>query len=60
MRSLEEKKSKLATLRAHLSTGASQSERGEFVDDYSIEGVIAELDVEMDCRVKPGNDKNGQ
>jgi antitoxin ParD1/3/4 len=44
LRNLEEKKSKLAALRAHLSEGALQSKRGEFVDEYSIEDVISELD----------------
>lgn len=46
LRSLEERKSKLEALRAHLGEGAAQAQRGEFVKDYSIERVITELDQE--------------
>ncbi len=46
LRSLEERKSKLEALRAHLGQGAAQAERGEFVKDYSIEKVISDLDQE--------------
>lgn len=46
LRVLEERKSKLSALRAHLAQGAAQAERGEFVEDYSIEKVISELDQE--------------
>jgi antitoxin ParD1/3/4 len=41
---MEERKSKLATLRAHLSEGAAQARSGEFVEDYSIENVTTDLD----------------
>ncbi len=44
LRRLEERKSKLDVLRAHLAQGAAQAERGEFVEDYSIENIIADLD----------------
>jgi len=44
LRELEERKSKLEALRAHLGQGAAQVRRGEFVEDYSIENIIAELD----------------
>ncbi|RMB01827.1 antitoxin ParD1/3/4 [Eilatimonas milleporae] len=44
LRSLEERKSKLATLRAHLAEGADQARRGEFVDDYSIETFLESAD----------------
>ncbi len=44
LRELEERKSKLEALRAHLGQGAAQARRGEFVEDYSIENIIAELD----------------
>lgn len=47
LRSLEERKSKLEALRSHLGQGAAQAERGEFVEDYSIEKVISELDQEI-------------
>ena len=44
LRSLEERKSKLAALRAHLAEGADQARRGEFVDDYSIETLLESAD----------------
>ena len=40
LRDMEERKTRLDALRAHLEQGARQAEYG----DYSIEGVIAELD----------------
>ena len=46
LRGLEERKSKLDALRAHLGQGAAQAARGEFVKDYSIEDIISELDQE--------------
>ncbi len=46
LRGLEERKSKLEALRAHLGQGATQAASGEFVEDYSIETIIAELDQE--------------
>jgi len=45
LRELDERKARLQALRAHLAEGAAQAERGEFVD-YSLEGLIAELDGE--------------
>lgn len=47
LRSLEERRSKLEALRTHLRQGAAQAERGEFVEDYSIEKVISDLDQEI-------------
>ena len=47
LRVLEERKSKLDALRAHLAQGAAQAASGEFVEDYSIEKVISELDQEI-------------
>jgi len=44
LRDMEERKTRLDALRAHLEQGARQAENGDFVSDYSIEGVIAELD----------------
>ena len=44
LRSLEERKSKLEALRAHLSEGARQARNREFVEDYSVENVITSLD----------------
>ena len=46
LRELEGRKNKLDALRAHLAQGAAQAASGEFVKDYSIEGVISELDRE--------------
>ena len=43
---LEERKSKLEALRAHLGQGTRQAASGIFVEDYSIENIIAELDQE--------------
>ncbi len=40
----EERKSKPEALQVHLGQGAAQAARGEFVEDYSIENIIAELD----------------
>ncbi len=46
LRKMEEHKSKLEALRIHLREGAAQAERGEFVNNYSIESIIGELDAE--------------
>lgn len=35
---------KLDGLRKRLSVGAAQAEQGVFVEDYSIEGLLAEMD----------------
>jgi antitoxin ParD1/3/4 len=47
LRALEERKARLEALRSHLSEGAQQSANGEFVDNYSLESLIAELDQEV-------------
>ena len=44
LRTLEERKCKLDALRAHLGEGASQAKAGKFVDDFSMDGLIDELD----------------
>lgn len=44
LRNLEEKKSKLDALRAHLREGAAQAVKGQFIEDYSIDRVLIELD----------------
>ncbi len=46
LRHMEERKDKLQALRAHLAEGEAQARNGEFVEDYSIEGIIKELDAE--------------
>lgn len=47
LRGMEERKTKLEVLRTHLETGAQQARRGEYVADYSVEALIAELDDEV-------------
>jgi len=46
LRSLEDRKTRLEALRAHLDEGARQARRGEFVEDYSMSALIADLDDE--------------
>jgi antitoxin ParD1/3/4 len=45
LRVLEERKTRLDALRAHLTEGAGQAARGEFVQGYSVDKLIAETDV---------------
>ncbi len=47
LRNMEERKSKIDALRAYLAEGASQAQRGEFVENFSIEGLIDELNNEV-------------
>jgi antitoxin ParD1/3/4 len=47
LRDLEHKEQKLAALRAHLDEGARQAAAGEFVENFSIETIINELDNEI-------------
>ncbi|CAH1041876.1 type II toxin-antitoxin system ParD family antitoxin [Halomonas sp. TD01] len=46
LRAMEERKSKLEALRAHLAQGAEQARAGEFVDDFSMDALINDLDSE--------------
>ena len=46
LRSMEERKSKLDALRAYLAQGAQQAKTGDFVDDFSMESLINDLDNE--------------
>ncbi len=46
LRGLEEKRNKLEALRRHLGEGAAQARAGDFVKDFSVEGLIEELDRE--------------
>ncbi len=46
LRTLEERKSKLEALRGHLAQGAIQARTGEFVNDFSIDALITDLDNE--------------
>ena len=46
LRTLEEKKHKLDVLKAHLAQGAEQARAGEFVEGFSMQALIEELDQE--------------
>ncbi|MGP5562425.1 type II toxin-antitoxin system ParD family antitoxin [Vreelandella alkaliphila] len=46
LRAMEERKSKLEALRTHLAQGAEQARTGEFVDDFSMDALINDLDSE--------------
>ena len=46
LRAMEEHKSKLEALRTHLAQGAKQASAGEFVDDFSMDALINDLDNE--------------
>jgi antitoxin ParD1/3/4 len=43
---MEERKSKLDALRNHLGQGAEQARAGEFVDDFTMDTLINDLDNE--------------
>ena len=43
LRHMEEHDSRLAALRVHLAEGEAQAMNREFVNDFSMEGLIAEL-----------------
>jgi antitoxin ParD1/3/4 len=46
LRDMEIKRSKLEALRLHLAQGEAQAAKGEFVENYSLAGLLAELDQE--------------
>jgi antitoxin ParD1/3/4 len=46
LRTMEERMARLENLRHHLAEGAAQAEKGEFVEDFSVDGVIQSLDDE--------------
>ncbi|SNY97070.1 type II toxin-antitoxin system ParD family antitoxin [Halomonas sp. hl-4] len=46
LRAMEERKSKIEALRTHLAQGAEQARAGEFVDDFSMDSLINDLDRE--------------
>lgn len=48
LRDMEIRETKLDALRAHLEEGARQADAGEFVDDFSVEKLIEELDAELE------------
>jgi len=46
LRAMEERKSKLEVLRTHLAQGAQQAGAGEFVEEFSMDALINDLDSE--------------
>ena len=46
LRAMEERKSKLDALRNHLARGAEQARQGQFVEDFSMDRLIEDLDKE--------------
>ena len=44
LRQLEAQDEKLTRLRAHLAEGIAEADAGDFVDDYSIDAIMAEAD----------------
>ncbi|HCS66320.1 MAG TPA: type II toxin-antitoxin system ParD family antitoxin [Cellvibrio sp.] len=44
LRTLEERKQKLDVLNAHLSQGAQQADQSQFVENFSMDNLIEELD----------------
>ncbi|HOY22750.1 MAG TPA: type II toxin-antitoxin system ParD family antitoxin [Cellvibrio sp.] len=46
LRAMEERKSKLDALRNHLAQGAEQARQGQFVEDFSMDSLIEDLDKE--------------
>lgn len=46
LRAMEDRKSKLEALRSHLLEGATQAKNGEYVDDFSMDSLINDLDAE--------------
>jgi antitoxin ParD1/3/4 len=46
LRTLEDNRRRVDALRAHLSEGAEQSARGEYVEDYSLASVVEAADGE--------------
>lgn len=46
LRALEERKARLDALRSHLAQGAEQARAEEFVDRFSMDALISDLDNE--------------
>jgi antitoxin ParD1/3/4 len=47
LRAMEERKSKLEALRSHLAQGAEQARMNQFIDHFSMNALINELDSEV-------------
>ncbi len=41
---MAEDEARLEALKAHLAEGIAEADRGEFVEDFSVEDIISELD----------------
>jgi antitoxin ParD1/3/4 len=52
LRDMEVREAKLEALRAHLDEGARESELGIYVEDFSFEKLIEDLDAEIDDEVQ--------
>lgn len=48
LRDMEIREAKLEALRSHLAEGALQSAQGIYVEDFSFEKLIEQLDAELD------------
>jgi antitoxin ParD1/3/4 len=46
LRAMEERKAKLEALQSHLAQGAEQARVGEFIDNFSMDLIINDLDNE--------------
>ncbi|MCY4426327.1 MAG: type II toxin-antitoxin system ParD family antitoxin [Halieaceae bacterium] len=46
LRAMEERKTKLEALRPHLAQGAAQATAGNFIDNFSMDSLINDLDNE--------------
>lgn len=46
LRSMEERKSKLEALRSHLSEGVAEARKEDFVESFSMDSLISDLDAE--------------
>lgn len=46
LRTMEERKARLEALQAHLTQGASQARSGNFVDNFSMDSLISDLNNE--------------
>lgn len=47
LRTLEERKEKLEILKAHLAQGAQQADKGLFVENFSMDSLIEELETDV-------------
>ncbi len=46
LRAMEERKTKIEALRSHLAQGAAQATEGNFIDNFSMDSLISDLDNE--------------